>query len=602
MTQRPESGVGGYARIPSPTAPSWGAAPKISSSDRSPDPYADCSLIAGSIETHSDRDDTVRFRHVLRPAERRVLYILVAIDVTVHLGFLAWLVAPEHWLVTTSSSPATSALALLCFCAVIIVEFNRTAQGLSIWVFSLAAKDPIPMAPPGGLRVAVLTTIVPTVEPVEMVVRTLAAMRQMRYPEGKVDVWILDEGDDPTVRSVATELGVHHFSRLGRPEFNDSSGRYRSRTKAGNHNAWLSCHGASYDVVAQLDPDHEPGPHFLERTLGYFRDPNVAFVVAPQVYGDALGSFPSHGAAAQGYLFHGVIQRGGNGLGAPLLIGTNHVYRAATWRQIGGYQDCIIEDHLTSMTVHATVNLATGQRWRGVYTPDVLAVGKAPATWGDLFIQQRRWAQGALEIALRHSRRLLPRLNPSQRLVYVLLQSFYPSVALSWVLGTLVTVALLLGAPTFGPAQSVCWAVLWATSVATTFVLFLWLRRMNLGRQERKESGIHGMVTTLCTAPIYVAAVLGALFRQPLSYHVTPKTSTLSRHSHESFPHHLQWLAVVSGGMLVSGVRIDGSTITWAWAGLTLLACAIPPADYVFHALRRQRAAAPSNTSTVDDP
>jgi cellulose synthase (UDP-forming) len=54
------------------------------------------------------------------------------------------------------------------------------------------------------------------------------------------------------------------------------------------------------------------------------------------VYGDAQSDFVAHGAAAQAYVFHGVVQRGGNGLAAPLLIGTNHVYRVATWRQIGG--------------------------------------------------------------------------------------------------------------------------------------------------------------------------------------------------------------------------------------------------------------------------
>ena len=35
-----------------------------------------------------------------------------------------------------------------------------------------------------------------------------------------------------------------------------------------------------------MDPDHVPQPYFLTRTIGYFRDPDVAFVVAPQVYGN----------------------------------------------------------------------------------------------------------------------------------------------------------------------------------------------------------------------------------------------------------------------------------------------------------------------------
>lgn len=544
-------------------------------------------MLAGAPETAPDGTETVRFRRAFRITERRVLIGLVTVDALAHVGFLAWLVAPSHWISTLSGKSAAAAvLGAACFAAVIVVELIRTIQASSLWVFSWSARDPIPMPEPAGLRIAALTTIVPSVEPLEMVAETLAAMREMRYESGAVDVWILDEGDDPAVRSVAAALGVHHFSRRGKKEFNTVSGMYRARTKAGNHNAWFSCHGDAYDVVAQLDPDHVPGPHFLERTLGYFRDPDVAFVVAPQVYGNIATNLPAHGAAAQAYLFHGVIQRGGNGLGAPLLIGTNHVYRAATWQQIGGYQDCIIEDHLTSMTVHASLNPSTGHAWKGVYTPDVLAVGQAPETWGDLFVQQRRWAQGAAEIALRHSRRLLPHMTRRQQLTYVLLQSFYPAVALTWGLGTLVTVALLVGAGPFGPAESVVWAALWAASVLTTLVLFLWLRRVNLARHERRESGIHGMLTTLCSAPVYTAAVISALLRKPLGYHVTPKGGGSSEESFDSFAQHLRWFLFVAIAMLTGASGVGDRAIAWAWAGVTLAVCAIPPLAFVLRTIR----------------
>ena len=539
--------------------------------------YDDCTDLTGPLPV-AGGPDVVQFRRTLRGHERWTLHLLVTLGVLTHLVFLGWLAAPRHWVETfQGKAPLMGALALTCFAAVVVVEIIRTVQALSLWVFSLAAKDPIPMAVPAGLRVAVLTTIVPAVEPVAMVRRTLAAMRQVRYTGGTVDVWILDEGDDPTVRAVAAELGVRHFSRHGDPGLNTPTGRFRARTKAGNHNAWFSRFGTDYDVVAQLDPDHVPGPHFLERTLGYFRDPDIAFVVAPQVYGDALDSFPGHGAAAQAYLFHGVIQRGGNGLGAPLLIGTNHVFRAETWAQIGGYQDCIIEDHLTSMTVHGNLNPTTQHRWKGVYTPDVLAIGQAPKTWGDLFLQQRRWAQGAAEIALKHSARLGRRLRPSQRVAYALLQAFYPSVVLSWVLGIFVTVALLAGAPIFGPANSWWWAVLWATSVTSTLVLLLWERRLNLGRTEQRESGIHGMVTTLCTAPVYTAAVMSALLRQPLSYRVTPKAGAATGQTWEGFRQHLRWFAVLAAAVLVGALGYRGTPVPWIWAVLALAACAAPP-------------------------
>ena len=56
----------------------------------------------------------------------------------------------------------------------------------------------------------------PSKEPVELVMTTLRAMQRIRH-DGVVDVWLLDEGDDPEVRRRCEEMGVRHFSRKGRP-------------------------------------------------------------------------------------------------------------------------------------------------------------------------------------------------------------------------------------------------------------------------------------------------------------------------------------------------------------------------------------------------
>ena len=169
---------------------------------------------------------------------------------------------------------------------VVGVEVIRVLQTSSLWVFAAAAEDPIPMAPEPGTRVAVLTTIVPAKEPLGLVLNTLRAMKRLVH-DGPVDVWLLDEGNDPDVRKAVEEIGVKHFSRKGVDRWNTESGAFRAKTKAGNHNAWRDAHESQYEVVAQMDPDHVPQPDFLTRTIGYFRDPDVAFVVAPQVYGNS---------------------------------------------------------------------------------------------------------------------------------------------------------------------------------------------------------------------------------------------------------------------------------------------------------------------------
>ena len=152
-------------------------------------------------------------------------------------------------------------------------------------------------------------------------------------------------------------------------------------------------------------------------------------MVAPQIYGNGDRSWIARGAGQLESIFQALVQRGANGMGAPPLIGTNHLYRTKCWQQIGGYQDAIIEDHLTAMAVYGAVNPATGNRWRGVYTPDILAVGEGPTTFTDWFAQQMRWSWGMWQIISRHSARMLPKMSLRQRVSYTLLQPFYPLAA-----------------------------------------------------------------------------------------------------------------------------------------------------------------------------
>ncbi|MGN9891860.1 glycosyltransferase family 2 protein [Micromonospora sp. L31] len=520
----------------------------------------------------------VEFRHAVSPAARLVLTLFVLVNSAAGVLFIGWLLLPAHVPgpgVTGIGSWQTMA-ARLGFCVVVGVELIRLAQNVVIWVFAYHAKDPIPVDPPVGLRVALLTTIVPSKEPIDVAERTLRRMTQIVYC-GQVDVWILDEGDDPAVKEMAARLGVRHFSRKGRPEYNQPSGEFRARTKSGNHNAWRAEHEHCYDVVANVDPDHVPLPGFLERTLGYFRDPDVAFVVTPQVYGNMHQNWVAHGASVQQYLYNGLIARGGNGLDAPLLTGTGHLYRPAAWRTIGGYQDSIIEDHLTSIRVHAAVNPQTGNRWKGVYTPDVVAIGEGPTSWADYFNQQKRWAAGICEILVRPKLRAPRELSGRRRWHYRLLQFYYPSVAVSLLLGNLATAMYLLTGVSTAQLDVTVWSVLWGSTIGSWFALWLWLRRFNIAPHEREEIGVVGMALALFTGPVYVAAAVGALLRRNLAFVVTAKGKLRSTESLATFRLHFGW-AAFAAALLGAGFVLDTSfTMLHVWPILTLLTGLGPP-------------------------
>ncbi|MGW0241946.1 glycosyltransferase family 2 protein [Micromonospora chalcea] len=552
--------------------------------------YARCGAVAGPLRPPRGPDAAVEFRPTASVAARVVLTLLVLVNSAAGLVFVGWLLLPQH-----VPGPGVvglggwqTAAARLAFCVVVGVELIRLAQNVVVWVFAFHARDPVPVDPPVGLRVALLTTIVPSKEPLDVAERTLRRLREIVYC-GHVDVWILDEGDDPAVRAMAARLGVRHFTRKGRPEYNRPDGEFRARTKSGNHNAWRAEHEHRYDVVANVDPDHVPLPNFLERTLGYFRDPDVAFVVTPQVYGNMHQNFVAHGASVQQYLYNGLIARGGNGLDAPLLTGTGHLYRPAAWRTIGGYQDSIIEDHLTSIRVHAAVNPATGRRWKGVYTPDVVALGEGPTSWADYFNQQKRWAAGICEILLRREMRTPRDLPSRRRWQYRLLQFYYPSVAVSLLLGNAATALYLLTGVDAGRLDPQVWATLWGTTVGTWFLLWLWLRRFNIAPHEREEVGVAGMALALFAGPVYVAAAAGALLRRRLGFVVTAKGALRTVESLRTFRLHLCWALAAAGLLAASFALGHDYPLLRIWPALTLLTGLAPPLIAWVEGLRDRR-------------
>lgn len=528
--------------------------------------------LTGPLQPTADR---VRYREALTPRQRRRALLLGWAHMLVAVSLTVVVLMPGH-LPLLGVHPVIDALSVLGVLVMVLLQLVTAVRTWTITYHVGRALDPVPMQPPAGLRVAVLTTIVPGKEPVELVMATLRAMRRIRH-DGVLDVWLLDEGNDPEVRRRCAELGVRHFSRKGRLEWNRPGGPFRARTKHGNHNAWRSDHELAYDVVAQMDPDHVPFPNFLERTLGYFADPDVAFVVAPQVYGNLTESFVARGAAELAYLFHGVIQRGGNGHDAPLLIGTNHLYRPAAFRQIGGYQDSIIEDHLTSMALYAAENRDTGRPWKGVYTPDIVAVGEGPATYSDFFSQQKRWAYGIWQIARQHSPDVLPRMGSAQqRRAFVALQSHYPTTALTWVGGVLLSVLYLVGGVTATHLPLQLWSLLFAANVGLGLAFTFGMRRFHLVEHERRSWGLAGLALDLVTAPVYVAAAAAQLAGRPLVYVVTAKGSDATQDSWRTFRPHLLWAGLAATAMVAGQLLGHRYPALYVWAALTVLVSLSP--------------------------
>ncbi|WP_229072074.1 glycosyltransferase family 2 protein [Actinoplanes sp. DH11] len=535
--------------------------------------YSAYSVLAGPAATPPDGEHRVRMRRLSR--SRPIGTVLITLFAfAFESTFFGWLVTsielPDRRLHTV-----LYVATLFMIGATATIELFRLVNVVTLCLSTLWARDPAPVVPDTGTRVAFLTTIVPGKEPISMVEKTLRAARKIRYG-GQFDVWLLDEGDDPVVKLMCKRLGVRHFSRRGRDEYNTRTGTFKAKTKHGNYNAWLDAHGDSYDVFVSVDPDHVPLPNFCERLLGYFRDPDVAFVIGPQIYGN-YDNLVTRWAESQQYLFHSLLQRAGNRRGIAMLVGTNNAVRISALRSIGGLQDSITEDMATSLRIHASRNPATGRRWQSVYTPDVLAVGEGPSAWTDYFTQQQRWSQGTDEVVVRRFAGLAWRLGPARALHYALLMSYYPLTAAAWLLGALNAACfLLLGAKGVQVPHQV-WLMLYVDAALFQIGLYLFNRRHNVSPHEGSgSSGLAGMLaSTLCT-PVYVSSFLRALLRRRAGFVVTPKGDSASPDRFATFGPGLRWAAFYATLLAVAPFLGHVDPAMYAWPALNLVICLAP--------------------------
>ncbi|MEX2237363.1 MAG: glycosyltransferase family 2 protein [Dehalococcoidia bacterium] len=468
----------------------------------------------------------VAFRPTMSHRESLVYAVLILIGTLLSVRYFVWWFQVGHLpgdLGVGAESPLMGASWALVgpFLLLTLVELVRVVSSIFLWVFALFMEDPLPMKPQRGMKVAVLTTIVPTKEPIEIVERMLRAARHIRY-EGQVDLWLLDEGDDDTVKAMCKRLGVNHFTRKGFEKWNQPSGPFRAKTKAGNHNAWRDAHEDEYDLVGQMDPDHIPYDTFLERTLGYFRDPDVGYVVSPQIYGNYDESWLARGSDEQAFIFHGVIQRGANGFGMPILIGTNHVYRPAAMQSAGGYLGLITEDHATGLAIVGEKNPDTGNHWKGIYVPEAVSIGDGPISWADYLSQQMRWAYGMFEIIRDHDFRLMRKISALQAVGYLMLQSYYGFAALVFLGGNILTFLYLAAGLTSADMDLAAWWWLWLPQFLWGFVVWYWLQRFYLYENER-GSNITGYVMTFACLPIFAQAAFAAFTGRSIPYVVTAK-------------------------------------------------------------------------------
>lgn len=431
-----------------------------------------------------------------------------------HAGIgLLWLaVNVRFW--TFWLTPGHRGALLLYVPTTLALVYVTTVLPSLYWFYVGRMRRPVEHGVPPGRRVAMITLCVPSHEALEIIERQLRALPAVRYPH---DSWVLDEGGDPRIRRLAEQHGVRYFTRRDVPRWNQAGPPFQARTKAGNVNAWLD-HvadlGEDYEFFVQLDIDHLPKPPYLDRTLGHFDDPSVAWVQAPSVFGN-LDRWTARGASEQDVVLQGPLQMGFYGLsGTPFIIGSHTTYRTAAIREIGGFQPTRAEDHLDTVVLAAA-------GYRGVYLPEVIAIGDGPEDFGTYLHQQFAWAYSMIQIFLERMPRMLRAYKPRQALGFLMAQSWYTlwslSLASLWILPV---VALLSDRPIARVAVTQFLAFHLAV-IGTSTLMWWWTRRWF--QPQHVLLSWRGVILEVARWPIVLWAVANVVLGIQRPYMITDK-------------------------------------------------------------------------------
>lgn len=381
------------------------------------------------------------------------------------------------------------------------------AKAVTLWDIDSAAPPPLSALPP-DLRVAVF---IPTYnEPVEVLAPTVAAACAL---EPDHQTWVLDDGDRPWVAEMCAAWGaryvcrpVHDHAKAG--NMNHSLGILADEDATGTGGA---------DVVAVLDCDHVPLPHFLTATLGWFADERTALVQGPQAFYNA-GAFDDDGYSGEQGLFFNVMMPARNHAGAgPFWCGSTSLLRVSAIADVGGVAtDTITED------MHTTLKLIR-RGWQTVYHHQTLAVGLAPSTPDQYLLQRRRWGMGAMQI-LTHERLWAAKRWMSWRNFYE-----YLTGTLWWLEGiaTLIAFVLPIAVMLSGAETSTAGPLAFGAAFIAMFGVRLW------GARRLMRNQIHwptAFALRVFRIPIGMACLWWLVSRKTLDFEVTPKGGAHDRH------------------------------------------------------------------------
>lgn len=285
----------------------------------------------------------------------------------------------------------------------------RIKQVVDFWRYRRVA--PRPKRRLSETELPRITVQLPLFNELYVVERLLRAVAALDYPRHLLQIQVLDDSTDETQR-VARSL-VQHYARQG------FEIEYVHRADRIGFKAGALANGmrtATGELIAIFDADFVPRPDCLRKMVHYFADPLVACV---QMRWSHINGAYNLLTRLQTIMLDGhfvIEQTVRNRTGGFFNFnGTAGIWRRRAIEMSGGWQhDTLTEDTDLSFRVQL-------MGWRFIYLLDEDTPSEVPVEINAFKAQQRRWAKGVTEVALK----LYPRIWRANLPLRVKLEMFF---------------------------------------------------------------------------------------------------------------------------------------------------------------------------------
>jgi len=257
----------------------------------------------------------------------------------------------------------------------------------------------------------VITVQLPLFNELYVVDRLLKAVTAFDYPREKLEIQVLDDSTDETVKVAeavvakyaAQGFDIHYIHRTDRTGFKAGALENGNRTAKG-------------ELLAIFDADFVPKPDCLRKLVHFFTDPLVG--CAQMRWAHINGNYNLL-TRLQTIMLDGhfvVEQTTRNRTGGFFNFnGTAGIWRRQAIEMSGGWQhDTLTED--TDLSFRAQL-----MGWRFIYLLDEEAPAEIPVEINAFKAQQRRWAKGVMQVGLK----LYPRISRAPLPFRVKLEMFF---------------------------------------------------------------------------------------------------------------------------------------------------------------------------------